>query len=389
MTVRGPLAGVSVIELAGIGPVPMAASLLSEMGATVVRIDRPSGAGGSLPGGLDRIGVRDRVVVELDLKSGSGIEVAHAMLAGADVLIEGFRPGVAERLGIGPEDVASANPRIVYVRVTGWGQTGPYASMAGHDINYIGVSGVLSSIGSTDPVPPLNLVGDYGGGAMFAVVGALAALVERAHTGRGGVVDVAMVDGASRLLGPIRDLLNVGMWTETRGSNLLDGGAPFYRAYATADGRFVAVGALEPRFYEEFVCGLGLDPEVLPDRNDPGTWPDLHQRFAEVLGAGTAAHWAEVFDGTDACVTPVLSMSEVGGHRHNAARGALADTPSGPVAAPAPRFGPLTGTDRVDDRSREGDGSGDAPAVSDTLVALGVSRTVAEDLVRRRAAYRV
>jgi alpha-methylacyl-CoA racemase len=367
----------------------MAAGLLAEMGATVVRIDRPSTKPGSLPGGLDRLGVRDRLVVELDLKAADDLATARSLVTGADVLIEGFRPGVAERLGIGPEQAMAANPRLVYVRVTGWGQTGPYAAMAGHDINYIGLAGVLAAIGTSEPVPPLNLVGDYGGGAMFAVVGALAGIVERGRTGRGGVVDVAMIDGASRLLGPIRDLLDVGMWTERRGANLLDGGAPFYRTYRTSDGRFVAVGALEPRFYAELIAGLGLDPGELPDRFDPDTWPDLHRRFAEVFAGRTAAHWAEVFDGTDACVTPVLSMSEVPSHPHNAARGLLTDTPQGPVAAPAPRFTSEQGTSGARGEGPHAGPSGGPPAVSDTLEALGVPRTAIDELIVRGAAYRV
>jgi alpha-methylacyl-CoA racemase len=262
--------------------------------------------------------------------------------------------------------------------------------MAGHDINYIGLTGVLAAIGTSDhPLPPLNLVGDYGGGAMFAVVGALAGIIERSRTGRGGVVDVAMVDGASRLLGPIRDLLGVGMWTERRGANLLDGGAPFYRTYRTSDGRFVAVGALEPRFYDELIEGLGLDPGALPDRFDPDAWPDLHERFADAFAGGTAAHWAEVFDGTDACVTPVLTMSEVAAHPHAAARGIIAETPGGPVAAPAPRFSammdaPAAGSATPPQRPSDG-----ARAVSDTLGALGVPRTVVDELMARGAAYRV
>jgi alpha-methylacyl-CoA racemase len=371
-----PLTGISVVELAGIGPGPFAASLLAELGADVVRIERPAAAANGLPGGLDRIGIRDRLVIEADLKSPGGLGIVRSLIAHADVAIEGFRPGVAERLGVGPDDMCAANRALVYARMTGWGQDGPYAAMAGHDINYIGLAGVLGAIGPDDPVPPLNLVGDYGGGGMFAVAGILAALVARSQTGEGTVLDVAMVDGAAKLLEPIRDLLNVGLWSEHRGTNLLDGGAPFYRAYHTSDGGFVAVGALEPSFYDALVSGLGLDPGVLPDRMDPANWDDLTQRFATVFATRTRDEWSETFDGTDACVTPVLGMSEVGSHRHNAARDALVPGPHGPVPARAPRFTTVT---QVPSR----------PPVSDTLMALGLDEQVITDLEEGHAAYRI
>jgi alpha-methylacyl-CoA racemase len=361
-----PLEGIRVVELAGIGPGPFACGLLADLGADVVRVERPKGADGQrsgLPGGLGGIGVRDRVIVEVDVKDASGLDTVRTMVTHADVLVEGYRPGVAERLGLGPLEAHAINPRLVYARITGWGQSGPLAGMAGHDINYIGLSGVLAAIGLDEPMPPLNLVGDYGGGAMFAVVGILAGIVERDRTGLGTVVDAAMIDGSGALLGPIRDLLNLGMWSERRSTNLLDGGAPFYRTYRTADDRFVAVGALEAPFYEAFLSGLGIDSGSIPDRMDPASWHELGVIFAEAFSARTRDEWALVFDGTDACVTPVLTMSEVMNHAHNSERTAIVETPTGPRPNVAPRFGDPVPAVR--------------PAASrdsgDTLASLGLS----------------
>ncbi len=346
-----PLDGLNVVELAGIGPGPFACGLLADLGAQVVRVERPMGADG-LPGGLGGIGIRDRVIVEVDVKEAAGLETVRTMVRHADVLVEGFRPGVAERLGLGPVDVHAINPRVVYARITGWGQSGALAGMAGHDINYIGLSGVLASIGRDDPIPPLNLVGDYGGGAMFAVVGILAGIIERERTGHGTVIDAAMVDGSAALLAPIRDLLNVGLWGEGRSANLLDGGAPFYRTYRTSDGRYVAVGALEAPFYEALLSGLGIDSSSIPDRMDPGSWRELEVIFSEAFSTRTRDDWALVFDGTDACVTPVLTMSEVMDHPHNAQRSALIGTPAGQRPNIAPRM-------HSDDPGSDGPGSDD------------------------------
>jgi alpha-methylacyl-CoA racemase len=356
VTSGGPLTGISVLELGGIGPAPFACGILADLGATVVRIERPSGSG--LPAGLGDIGVHDRVIVTLDAKDDGDRAILSAMLANVDVVVEGFRPGVAERLGLGPDDVMAANPGLVYVRMTGWGQTGPRSSMAGHDINYIGVTGVLGAIGGDEPAPPLNLVGDYGGGAMFAVVGALAGIVDRQRTGRGRVVDAAMVDGTAVLASPIRDLLNAGLWTERRRSNLLDGGAPFYRTYTTSDGRSMAVGALEEPFYRAMVEGLGLEFEDLPDRMDPGNWDRLASRFAAAFSTRTREEWTAVFSGTDACVTPVLSLSEAVDDPHAVARSSYIEGGHGPRPSPAPRMEPAA--DAHADRSP-----------SDTLRALG------------------
>lgn len=357
MSRKGPLDGISVVAFEAIGPVPVACSWLADMGASVLTIGRPR-TGDALPGGLGATGIEAGPTIGIDLKEPDGVAAVLQLLARADVLIEGFRPGVLERLGLGPDDVATHNEELVYARVTGWGQEGPYASMAGHDINYIGLTGVLDAIGTAKrPLPPLNLVGDYGGGSMFAVAGILAALVERGVTGRGRVVDVAMVDGAATLFAPIRALADAGVWNENRQRNLLDGGAPFYRAYRTADDRFVAVGALEPLFYSRLVSGLGLVEDELPNRFDRENWDDLGDRFALAFASRTSDQWQEEFDGTDACVTPILSMNEIMDHAHNAHRGALIDADGTQRPAPAPRFAQVRDTESADD-------SGSAPAIS-------------------------
>lgn len=316
-----PLSGIRVVELAGIGPGPFACTMFADLGCDVTRITRVSEHGNALPDDLANIGVRGRATIAIDLKSRDGQQVAQSLIDNADIMLEAFRPGVAERLGVGPERFKDSNPGLVYVRLTGWGHEGPYASMAGHDINYIGLTGALASIGGRDrPIPPLNLLGDYAGGSLFAVVGALSALVERSVTGQGRVVDVAMVDGISSLLSPIRELAVLGLWSEERASNMLDGGAPFYRTYRTADGSFMAVGALEPAFYSAFVEGIGLVEAELPDRFERNDWPELESIFAERFESETRDHWQSVFDGTDACVTPVLTMSEAPAHPHYRAR---------------------------------------------------------------------
>ena len=362
-----PLAGITVIEIAGIGPGPFACDQLEDMGATVVKIDRPGGHG--LPVAMSSIGQRPRATVLLDLKDEADHATAATLIAHADVLVDPYRPGVTERLGIGPIEMCGQNPGLVYARLTGWGQDGPYASMAGHDINYIGLSGALAAIGPQDvPIPPLNLVGDYGGGAMFAVTGILAALVERATTGAGQVIDVAMVDGAAALLGPIRDLANAGMWSPDRGANLLDGGAPFYACYRTSDDNYMAVGALEPQFYSLLISGLGLDESSLGNRLDPREWPHIAEVFAGIFATRTREEWTEVFDGTDACVTPVLSMTEVAEHPHNAARDALVVAASGPRPHQAPRFS--------SSRSGEDMSEMDAGFVEELLMSLGLEPEV-------------
>jgi alpha-methylacyl-CoA racemase len=339
----GPLVGLRVVELAGIGPGPHAAMLLADLGADVVRVERPAGGLQFVPSDKDQL-LRGRRSIRLDLKDSTDRQTLLALVQRADVLIEGLRPGVAERLGVGPADCQTRNPRLVYARMTGWGQDGPLAERAGHDINYIAVSGVLHAIGSAGgkPVPPLNLVGDFGGGSTFLVMGVLAALWERERSGTGQVVDAAMVDGVSALAQMFWSFRACGLWSDARGTNLLDSGAPFYDTYACSDGRYVAVGALEPQFYAALLDGLGLADAGLPDRSDPATWPVLRQRFAEVFASRSRDEWVAMFDGTDACVAPVLSFAEVPDHPHIAARRTIVTLGGVPQAAPAPRFSRTT-----------------------------------------------
>ncbi|MCG3189640.1 MAG: Acetyl-CoA:oxalate CoA-transferase [Burkholderiaceae bacterium] len=338
----GPLTGLRVIELASIGPGPMCAMLLADQGATVVRIDRvePSGLGVQLDPRFDVTG-RGRRTIALDLKQAAGRDAALRLIDGADVLIEGWRPGVAERLGIGPEDCAARNPRLVYGRMTGYGQSGPLAQVAGHDINYIALAGALHAIGPAGgaPVPPLNLIGDYGGGALYLAFGVMAALIERERSGRGQVVDAAMVDGASSLLSIFHGMLAARRWDDARrGVNLLDGGAPFYSTYATADGRFVALGALEPKFFAEFAQRVGLPERFVKGQYDPRLWPEMRAAIAAAFALRSRDDWAREFERSDACVAPVLSLREAQSHAHAQARQAFVEVAGVVQAAPAPRF---------------------------------------------------
>jgi alpha-methylacyl-CoA racemase len=335
--VAGPLAGVKVVELGSIGPGPHAAMILSDLGADVVRVERPAG---SLSVVNRDFTLRGRRSVAADLKSDEGRETVLRLVEKADVLIEGLRPGVTERLGIGPDDCAARNPALVYARMTGWGQSGPLAARAGHDINYISLTGALHAIGPADkPVPPLNLVGDFGGGSMLLVIGVLAALAERQGSGKGQTVDAAMVDGTALLTQMFWSMRAGGVWNDERHNNLLDGGTPCYDTYRCADGRFVAVGALEPQFYAQLLTGLGLDGEAdLPGQHDRERWPELRQRFTDVFASKTRDEWTEVFGGTDACVTPVLTFAEAPGHPQVAARNTLIEIDGVVQAAPAPRF---------------------------------------------------
>ncbi len=336
----GPLQGLRVVELAGIGPGPHAAMILGDLGADVVRVDRPSKAAGVPMPPRDAM-LRNRRSVTADLKSAEGKELVLNLISKADVLIEGFRPGVTERLGLGPEDCAKVNERLIYARMTGWGQDGPRALQAGHDINYISLNGVLHAIGRKGerPVPPLNLAGDFGGGSMFLIVGILAALWERQTSGKGQVVDAAMVDGSSVLIQMMWAFRAAGMWSDERGTNMLDTGAPYYDTYETADGKYVAVGAIEPQFYAAMLEGLGLNPADLPDQNDVAGWPQLKKVFTETFAKHDRDHWAQVFAGTDACVTPVLSFGEVLDEPHIAERDTFYDAgDDGLQPRPAPRF---------------------------------------------------
>lgn len=334
-----PLSGLRILEFDGLGPVTFAGMVLADLGADVLRLSRSADAGTpafSEVGGA--VLHRGRAAVGVNLKNPADLEAVLDLVGAADALIEGFRPGVMERLGLGPDVCAGRNRRLVYGRITGWGQTGPMARQVGHDINYIALSGALHAMGEPDRPPraPLNLVGDYGGGAMMLVTGVLAALLEAKTTGKGRIVDAAMTDGSALLMSLFQALGARGLWSETRGANLLDGGAPFYRCYTCRDGRFVAVGALEPQFYLALISGLGLSPETAPQFDLAG-WPALHTRFEAIFAARDRDDWAAHFEGTDACVTPVLTMAEAARHPHNAARGAFIEQ-GVTQAAPAPRF---------------------------------------------------
>jgi alpha-methylacyl-CoA racemase len=334
----GPLAGVTVVELAGIGPVPFAGMVLADLGAEVVRVDRPDPGPLAAVLGTDPTS-RGKDSIVVNLKQAAGVGVVLRLAAASDILIEGHRPGVAERLGIGPDECLSRNPALVYGRMTGWGQTGPLAATAGHDINYLAVSGTLAAIGPFDrPIPPLNLVADYGGGAMVLLVGILAALTHARASGKGQVVDAAMVDGSALLASVFRGLLASASWIEQRESNLLDGGAPFYRTYRTRDDRFMAVGALEPQFFAALVAGLGLDPSEVGDQYDRSCWKAMSARFEEAFGSRNRAEWVGRFSGTDACVSPVLTFSESLADTHLAARGTFVNVDGISQPAPAPRF---------------------------------------------------
>jgi alpha-methylacyl-CoA racemase len=333
----GPLAGVRVVELAGIGPTPFAAMTLADMGADVVRIDRPGARSMLGPAEADLLN-RGRRSVAVDLKNPDGVATVLRLVERADVLIEGFRPGVAERLGLGPEDCRAVNPRLVYGRMTGWGQDGPLAHAAGHDLGYIATTGVLHAIGRAGGPPqvPLNLLGDFGGGGMYLVTGVLAALLRARASGEGQIVDAAIVDGAAHLSTMILGMRSSGAWGDERGTNLLDTGAPFYDVYETSDGRHMALGALEPHFYDEFVARFGVDD--LPDRNDPQQWPALRERIASRFRERTQAEWTQVYDGTDACVAPVLTFDEAAKGPHLAARQTYVEHHGVVQPAPAPRF---------------------------------------------------
>ena len=335
MASMGPLEGVKVVELAGLGPAPFACMMLAELGADVLRIDRPGGGISFGPPELDLVN-RGRRSAALDLKNPAAIDVVRRLAAQADVLVEGFRPGVAERLGVGPDDCQAINPRLVYGRMTGWGQDGPLAQTAGHDIDYLALSGALHLIGRAGGPPqvPANLLGDFAGGSLYLVIGVLAALHDARRSGRGQVVDAAIVDGSAHLTTMLLGALAAGTWQQERGTNLLDTGAPFYDVYETADGKHVAVGALEPQFYADLIEKLGI---TAPDRNDPAHWPDLRKVLTETFRQRTQAEWTAVFDGSDSCVTPVLPLAA--DHPHLVARGTFVDHDGVRQAAPAPRFG--------------------------------------------------
>lgn len=341
----GPLTGLRVVELASIGPGPLCAMLLADLGAEVLRIDRtePSGLGVPMDVKFDVSG-RNRRSVALDIKQPAGRDAALRLIDRADVLIEGWRPGVAERLGLGPEVCQARNPGLVFGRMTGFGQTGPLAQAAGHDLNYIALTGALHAIGGglggTDkPIPPLNLVGDYGGGALYLAFGILAAVFERSQSGKGQVVDAAMVDGASSLMSIFFGMAASGAWNvEQRAANLLDGGAPFYDTYATADAKWVAIGSLEPKFFAELVQRIGLDEKYLKRQYDRRCWPEMREAITALIGAKTRDAWSALLEGTDVCFAPVLTLTEASTHHHALARGGHIEVGGVTQPAPAPRF---------------------------------------------------
>lgn len=337
----GPLAGLKIIEIAGIGPGPFCAMLLADMGADVLRIDRtePSGLGISQDPRFDLL-TRGRRSVAIDLKQPEGVAAVLQLVSKADGFIEGFRPGVAERLGIGPEQCLDRNPRLVYGRMTGWGQDGPIAHSAGHDINYIALAGALHGIGRSGeaPVPPLNLVGDFGGGAMFLAFGLVSALLEASRSGRGQVVDVSMVEGASYLMTAFFGMQASGFWQQARGENVLDTGAHYYNVYETSDGQYISIGSIEPKFYAELLETLGLASEDLPKQNDRAQWPAMKERLSKLFKTKTRDEWCAVMEGSDICFAPVLSLSEVHEHAHNKARGSFIEIEGVVQPAPAPKF---------------------------------------------------
>ena len=348
-TRSGPLSGIKIIELAGIGPAPFTCMMLADAGAQVLRLERaPAGAveageqfATSGAGSYWDLLNRSRSSVGIDLKNPDALELVLGLVEQADGLIEGFRPGVAERLGVGPDECFARNKRLVYGRMTGWGQDGPMASMAGHDIDYIAIGGALWSLGRADsaPVPPLNLVGDFGGGGVLLAFGMVAALLEAARSGEGQVVDAAMVDGAATLMTMIHAFHRHGLWNDERGANMLDTGAPFYEVYETSDGKWMAVGGIEAQFYAELIRGLGLEGDTsLPSQMTRDQWPGMKARFAEIFRSKTRDEWSAIFDGTDACVVPVLSPWEAHLHPHNVARSTFVEVNGTVQPAPAPRF---------------------------------------------------
>lgn len=361
----GPLAGIKVLEFEAIGPAPFAGMLLADMGADVLVVDRPGDSGL----GLKRerwydVMMRGKRSVTLDLKNEGSAEIALELLGRADALIEGFRPGVMERLGLGPQAALARNPKLVYGRMTGWGQSGPLAPRAGHDINYIALAGVLHAFGRRGqaPVPPLNLVGDFGGGGMLLGFGVACGLLEASRSGRGQVVDASMVEGASLLASMFHGFLAAGQWSDARGSNVLDTGAPWYDVYETSDGEYVAIGAIEEKFYRELLSRLGLDPASLPGQHERARWPELKAVFSRTFKSRTRAQWCAAFEGSDACFAPVLSWAEAREHPHNASRTAYVEVAGVKQPAPAPRFSRTAPEVRGVPPER---GQGGAPALAD------------------------
>ncbi len=376
----GPLAGLRIIEMAGIGPAPFCAMMLADMGAEVIRVDRREKADLGIPGREARFEVmnRGRRSIAVDLKQPAAVEVVKRLVRDADGLIEGFRPGVMERLGLGPEALAAINPRLVFGRMTGFGQEGPMAARAGHDINYIALAGVLNHLGREGEAPlhPLNLVGDYGGGGMYLAFGVVCAILEAKRSGKGQVVDAAMVDGSASLMSMVHGMWSEGIWREARGTNMLDSGAPWYNVYETSDGKWVSIGSIEARFYADLLGRLALTNEKLPAQHDRDGWPVLKARFTAIFKSRTRDEWDTVFDGSDACYAPVLSISEVAAHPHNAQRKAFVTCEGVQQPAPAPRFS----------RSAPELGSAPREAGADTTAVLTAAGYSAAEITALEAA---
>ena len=376
----GPLTGFRVIELAGIGPGPFCGMMLSDMGAEVIRVDRVGGSGGRRRDVLSR----NRRCIAVDLKQPDGVELVLKLVETADALFEGFRPGVTERLGLGPDDCLARNARLVYGRMTGWGQEGPIAHAAGHDINYIGLAGALHAIGEPNgkPVPPLNLVGDFGGGGMLLAYGLVCGMLEASRSGKGQVIDAAMVDGAASLMAMFFSMVGFGFRNE-RGSNMLDGGAHFYNTYETKDGKYVCIGSIEPQFYAELVEKSGVDPNRFGPQMDTGQWGDFRTELAEVFKTKTRDEWCDIMEGSDVCFAPVLSILEAPDHPHNRHRGTFVEVDGVTQPAPSPRFSRTTPavshaarTPGEDTRSVLGEIGLDADAIS-ALESSGVVQATA------------
>ena len=369
----GPLEGLKLIEMAGIGPCPLAGQLMADLGAEVIVIDRKSG--GERPSDVNN---RNKKSVALNLKTPEGVEAALALIGSADALIEGFRPGVMERMGLGPEVCLEKNPGLVFGRMTGWGQEGPWSQMAGHDLNYVSLTGALGMMGKKgqEPTPPLNLVADYGGGTMFLIFGVLSALWERSKSGKGQVVDVAMIDGVAAMTGIFRNLMAAGRWEPERESNMLDGGAPYYRCYETKDGKYISVGSIEPQFHREMIEKAGLDPDDNATQDDKSLWEKRRAAYEAHFKTKTRDEWEAIYAGGDSCVAPVLTPQEAESHPHNVARNAYLSVGGSTMASPAPRF----------DRTPAATPQPARPMGADTEAALAAAGVSSEDLARLKSA---
>jgi alpha-methylacyl-CoA racemase len=372
----GPLSGIKVIELKGIGPGPYAGMLLADMGAEVIVVERSRQPNGIASASKDDISSRGKKSIALNLKNPEGVETLLKLIESADMLLEGFRPGVTERLGIGPDICHARNPRLIYGRLTGWGQTGPLAKVAGHDINYISIAGALGSIGTPDtPVPPLNLVGDYAGGSLFLVMGMLAALIERNHSGTGQVIDAAITDGTASLMTVLYSLHNMGEWIPKRSSNLLDGGAHFYGVYETADKKFISVGSIEPQFYKLLIEKAQLDPDTFADQYAQENWPELKKSLEKIFKTKTRQQWCDLLDGSDACFSPVLDFTEAPEHPHNIARSTFIKIDGTVQPGTVPKFSRSTSHLPSAPKSEGSD-------TESVLKELGLSDTDIENLVK-------